>query len=113
MVNDVYDSFIDPMSWPEPEERKRLAVIFGFETTVPRSDRVRDADVITPVLGASWARSGHASARSGRPSSGRPKPRRSNSATGLGKRGARDRARTGDPHVGNVSEEPGKPDESS
>ena len=33
MVNDVYDSFIDPASWPEEEERQRLATIFGFEGT--------------------------------------------------------------------------------
>ena len=45
MVNDVYDSFIDPTSWPEEEERKRLATIFGF-----------DAEGV-------WARSGHARAR--------------------------------------------------
>ena len=47
MVNDVYDSFIDPANWPEEEERKRLAAIFGFA-----GERV-------------WARSGHARARSG------------------------------------------------
>ena len=42
MVNDVYDSFIDPTSWPEEEERQPLATIFGF-----------DAEGV-------WARSGHA-----------------------------------------------------
>ncbi len=35
------------------------------------------------------------------PSSRREKPRRANSLAGLQKPGARDRARTGDPHVGN------------
>ena len=53
MVNDVYDSFIDPTSWPEEEERMRLATIFGF-----------DAEGV-------WARSGHARARSGGISSDR------------------------------------------
>jgi len=31
MVKDVYDSFIDPASWPEEEERQRLATVFGFD----------------------------------------------------------------------------------
>ncbi len=35
MVNDVYDSFIDPTSWPEAAERERPAALFGFESPVP------------------------------------------------------------------------------
>ena len=84
MVNDVYDSYIDPTSWPEEEERKRLATIFGF-----------DAEGV-------WARSGHARARKPDSALETKKPRRAKLPTGRGKFGARDRVRTGDIHVGNV-----------
>ena len=95
MVNDVYDSFIDPTSWPEEEERKRLATIFGF-----------DAEGV-------WARSGHARARKPDSALETKKPRRAKLPTGLRKPGARDRVRTGDIHVGNVPKDPEKPEDSS
>ncbi len=95
MVNDVYDSFIDPASWPEEEERRRLAAIFGFD-----EERV-------------WARSGHARARKPDSVPEKQKPRRAKSPTRLRKPGARDRARTGDIHVGNVGDDPEKPEDSS
>jgi hypothetical protein len=31
MVNGVYGPLVDPASWPEEEERKRLAAMFGFD----------------------------------------------------------------------------------
>ena len=32
MVNDGYDSFIDPASWPDEEKRERHGKIFGFSS---------------------------------------------------------------------------------
>ena len=95
MINEVYDTFIDPTSWPEEEERMRLATIFGF-----------DAEGV-------WARSGHARARTPDLAVEKKEPRQAKSPTRLRKSGARDRVRTGDFHVGNVSEEPEKPEDSS
>jgi hypothetical protein len=31
MVLETYDSFIDPASWPDAEEREQLARIFGWD----------------------------------------------------------------------------------
>ncbi len=31
MVLETYDSFIDPASWPDAEEREHLARIFGWD----------------------------------------------------------------------------------
>jgi hypothetical protein len=98
MVNDVYDSFIDPSNWPGSEERTHLAAIFGFDDDRP--------------VGDLWARSGHAEARNPEVRSETRKPRRPNRPSGLSNSGARDRARTGDPHVGNVCREPGNTEDS-
>ena len=48
MVNDVYDSFIDPASWPTQEERERLTAIFGWG--IPRSPSVKHL-----ISGTHWA----------------------------------------------------------
>ncbi len=113
MVNDVYDSFIDPTTWPEAAEREKLAALFGFENPVRVEEGSTEASPRQTVTPALWARSGLARARSGEAGAGNRKPRRGKYRTGLRESGARDRARTGAPHVGNVSEEPEEPEESS
>lgn len=35
MVVEVYDSFLDPMNWPDPLERRRLARFYGWADVPP------------------------------------------------------------------------------
>ncbi len=47
MVIENYDSFIDPINWPDDEERNRLSHIFGWDGDQITGD---DAARATPLL---------------------------------------------------------------
>ena len=85
-----------------PRRPPRLQIGGPSEARVDPS-RAPDGCVSERPAGDLWARSGHAEARNPEVRSETRKPRRPNRPSGLSNPGARYRARTGDPHVGNVA----------